>query len=172
MRLQLEPKTLITFFPKFEEHERTLASQDKLTEEESRVLASLSVFLDYIRKNYRQTLARIASLVEHSEITFDLLYAILVPGTIFLRRDPITRETRAMRLVTASKGQNSCGPYYSLCLAGLEASAGDDDADDADDVDDVDDEDDADDEDDVDDWDDAGSASVADDASTDDDDLS
>ena len=123
---------MITFFPKFEEHERTLAAAAEPTEEDTRVLAALRVFLSYIRKNYRQTLARVASLTAHSEITFDLLYAVLVPGSVILRRCPITRETRAMRLVTAIKGMNQSGPYYSLCLAGLEASAAGDDADDPD----------------------------------------
>ena len=41
-------------------------------EEEDRVVSSLRVFLDYIGKNYRQTLARISSLVSHSEITLEL----------------------------------------------------------------------------------------------------
>ena len=125
---QIDPKLVITFFVKFEEYECTLSASDSRTEEEDRVLSSLRVFLDYIRKNYRQTLARISSLVSHGEITFELLYAILVPGTVVLRRCPVTLETRAMRLASATKGTSQCGPYYALLLAGLEASAGENDA--------------------------------------------
>ena len=72
-----------------------------------------------MRKNYRQTLARIASLVSHGEITFDLLYAILVPGTVIVRRCPTTRETRAV-LVRCSFGAD--GRTRGLAGAILSAS--------------------------------------------------
>ncbi|RPD62803.1 P-loop containing nucleoside triphosphate hydrolase protein [Lentinus tigrinus ALCF2SS1-6] len=118
--LTLDPKLLITFYPNFEEYEQKLSSRSR-TEEEERVLASLRVLLDWVRRNYRQTLARISSLVSHGEITFDLLYAILLPGTIIVRRCPTTRETRAMRLLKSVKLTNSCGQqYYGLDCEGLE----------------------------------------------------
>ncbi len=82
---------------------------------------SLRILLEWIRSNYRQTLARISSLVSHGEITFDLLYAILLPGTIIVRRCPTTRETRAIRLSSAQKLVNSCGQqFYALNCEGLE----------------------------------------------------
>ena len=87
------------------------------------MLASLRVFLDYMRRNYKQTLARISSLVSHGEITFDLLYAILVPGTIIIKRDTVTRETRAVRLLNASKQVTSCGQFYRLSCECLEEIA-------------------------------------------------
>ena len=63
----------------------------------------------------------------HGEIIFDLLYAILIPGSIILHRCPATRETRAMRLLLASRGVTRCGdPYYALYLSGLEASTAND----------------------------------------------
>lgn len=107
------------FLPQVEEYESALATRTR-TEEEERILASLRVLLDYMRKNYRQTLARISSLVSHGEITFDLLYAILVPGTIILNRCQITRETRALRLTTASKSITSSGQFYNLQCEALE----------------------------------------------------
>ncbi|TFK87612.1 P-loop containing nucleoside triphosphate hydrolase protein [Polyporus arcularius HHB13444] len=118
--LALDPKLLITFFPKLEEYAQNLESRER-TEEEERVLLSLRTLLEWIRSNYRQTLARISSLVSHGEITFDLLYAILLPGTIIVRRCPTTRETRAIRLSSASKLVNSCGQqFYALDCEGLE----------------------------------------------------
>lgn len=115
-----------------EEYEQNLASRSR-TEEEERVLSSLRVLLDWIRRNYRQTLTRIVSLVSHGEITFDLLYAILLPGTTIIRRCPTTRETRALRLLRAYKTYNSCGqPFWALACEGLEEMVGDDeDADDS-----------------------------------------
>ncbi len=97
------------------------------TEEEERVLSSLRVLLDWLRRNYRQTLARISSLVSHGEITFDLLYAILLPGTIIVRRCPITHETRALRLIKSEKFVNLCGQqYYGLDCDGLEEMVNED----------------------------------------------
>ena len=122
---------MVAFVPRFEQYERALTAAAEPTEEDTRVLASLRIFLPYIRENYRQTLARIASLTAHGEITFDLLYAVLIPGSIILRRCPITRETRAMRLVAANLAYNQCGPYYALYLAGLEASPAGDSAEDS-----------------------------------------
>ena len=116
---------MITFFPKFEEHERTLAAAAHPTEEDTAVLASLRVFLSYIRENYRESLSRIASFTKHGEITFELLYAVLIPGSIILHRCPVTRETLAMRLVLATRVERKCGPCYLLSLIGLEASATD-----------------------------------------------
>ena len=100
---------LITYMPRFEEYETKLKSRTDRSEEDDRVLQSLGVLLAYMRKNYKKTLARIASLTENREITFDLLYAILVPGTIVVRRCFVTREIRAMKLLRAEKFVNSCG---------------------------------------------------------------
>ncbi|KAI0755321.1 P-loop containing nucleoside triphosphate hydrolase protein [Daedaleopsis nitida] len=132
--LELDPKLIITYFPKLEEYDKELVERTR-TEEEDRILASLRVLLEYMRRNYRQTLARIASLVSHGEITFDLLYAILVPGTVIVRRCPITRETRAVRLRSATKSVNSCGQwFYSLRCEGLEEMVKGDDDDDDDEI--------------------------------------
>ena len=68
MLSQIEPEGLIIFYPQFEEHERALSCQDKRTEEESRVLASLRVFLDYICKNYQQTPARLSTCFSSTSI--------------------------------------------------------------------------------------------------------
>ncbi|TBU51690.1 P-loop containing nucleoside triphosphate hydrolase protein [Dichomitus squalens] len=132
--IKLDPKMLITYMPRFEEHERELSSRTVRTEEDDRVLKSLGVLLAYLRKNYKQTLARIASLTKNHEITFDLLYAVLIPGTIVIRRCPVTRETRAMKLLRAEKYVNNCGQeYWQLECDGLECAA-DEDGEDEDDV--------------------------------------
>ena len=116
---------LITFFPKLESYERKLADKQIRTEEEEAVLASVGVLLDYMRKNYRQTLARIDSLLSHSEITFDLMYAILIPGTVFVYPCSVTRELRAMRLEAGRLGVDQCGrPCYQLLLEGIDSAQG------------------------------------------------
>ncbi len=101
-------------------YERNLAART-CTEAEARTLDTLRVFLEYMRKNYSQTLARISSLVSHGEITFDLLYTLLVPGTIIVKRCTVTRETRALCLTRVQKRHDSkTGWNYTLTCESLE----------------------------------------------------
>ena len=86
------------------------------TAEEEHVLATVGVLVDYLRKDYRATLARIASLTAHSEITYDLLYAVLVPRSIVVTECPTTGEPRALKLLSATKlGIGECSAYVLLC---------------------------------------------------------
>ncbi|KAI0752549.1 P-loop containing nucleoside triphosphate hydrolase protein [Daedaleopsis nitida] len=113
--LELDPHLLIGFFPQFEQYEKTLRSKTR-TAEEDHVLPTLTVLLDYLRKDYRTTLAKIANLTAHGEITYDLLYAILVPRTILLTECPVTGEPRALQLLSATKiGAEKCSAYSLLC---------------------------------------------------------
>ncbi|KAI0658105.1 P-loop containing nucleoside triphosphate hydrolase protein [Cubamyces menziesii] len=100
--LELDPHLLLAFFPQFEDYEKQLRNK-KRSQQEEYVLSSVGVLLDYLRKDYRATLAKIASLTAHGEITFDLLYAILVPRTIIVTECPITGEMRALQLLAAKK---------------------------------------------------------------------
>ena len=98
-------------------------------DEEESTLASVRVFLDYIRQNYGETLKRVANLVSNSEITFDLMYAIHIPGTICIHQCAVTREPRALRLLSSQMMSDNCGQLYYLTLEGLEASSNEDDDD-------------------------------------------
>ncbi|EIW53206.1 P-loop containing nucleoside triphosphate hydrolase protein [Trametes versicolor FP-101664 SS1] len=95
--LELEPQLLLAFFPQLEAHEKLLKGKTRSLHEDY-ILATLSVLLEYLRKDYRATLERIANLTTHGEITSELLYAILVPRTIIVTECPVTGETRALQL--------------------------------------------------------------------------
>ncbi|PIL28931.1 hypothetical protein GSI_08978 [Ganoderma sinense ZZ0214-1] len=124
--IRLDPKTLIAYFPRLEAYEQTLSSRSDHTDEDDRVLKSLGVLLAHMRKHYKQTLARIATLVANHEMTFDLLYAILLPGTVIIRRCPVTRETCALKLLAANES-SSCGQrYWSLDCEYLEYATSED----------------------------------------------
>lgn len=111
---------LITFFPQLEAHEKKLQMSVSPTEEkEAQTLDGLGTLLDWLRYNYRSTLAKIASLVAHGEITFDLLYAILVPGSLLVTRDHATGEPRCVRLLTAKRD----GEVYSLTYESVEMAS-------------------------------------------------
>lgn len=86
-----------------------------------------------MKKNYQSTLAQISNLTSHGEITFNLLYAVLIPRTVFITRCTKTGEPRALKLLSATLEMSPRGPFYSLCCHGVEAASADDDDDDDDD---------------------------------------
>ena len=119
---QLDPHLLLAFFPEFEQYEKALHNKSPRTTEENYVLASLTVLLDYLRKDYRATLAKIASLKANGEITFELLYAILVPRTILITECPVTGEPRALQLLSATKLENNMCSLYSLLCENIDSA--------------------------------------------------
>ena len=98
---------MIAYFPRLEEYEHELSDIADRTEEEQCALLSLRVLLDHLRQNYGQTLSGISGLLANDSITFDLLYTILIPGTIFLQQCPTTHELQALRLRTTRKSSRS-----------------------------------------------------------------
>ena len=75
-------------------------------EEASTAHAHLSHLLRYLSAEYGPTLESLASLLQHAEITFDLLWALYVPAkTILHIHCPLTSEPRAVRLLQAEKCQ-------------------------------------------------------------------
>jgi hypothetical protein len=42
-------------------------------------MASVDVLVEYLLRDYHQTITSIENLTSHGEITFDLLYAVMVP---------------------------------------------------------------------------------------------
>ncbi|KZT08241.1 P-loop containing nucleoside triphosphate hydrolase protein [Laetiporus sulphureus 93-53] len=65
-------------------------------------VAHLSHLLTYLTTTYASTLDTLSSWLRHGEITFDLLWAVYVPGkTILYTLCPVTGEPRAVRLLHA-----------------------------------------------------------------------
>lgn len=58
----------------------------------------MNFLVGFLESEYASTLQKIQSLVEHEEITFALLWAILVPGEIIFAQCETTREPRLFRL--------------------------------------------------------------------------
>ena len=112
---------LIAFYPQFEEYRAELQRKRNRSAEESHTATSVGVLLDYIRSDYRTTLASIANLTAHGEITFDLLYAIMVPRTILVTECPITKEPRAVQLVTATTVCTLSGGLLDILCESVDA---------------------------------------------------
>ena len=93
---------MLTFFPRFQEYKQKLERDTNRTIEQGYVLQTVTVLIDYLRRDYAATLAQVANLTAHGEITFDTLFAILIPRTIVVADCPITNEPRAFQLVSAN----------------------------------------------------------------------
>lgn len=96
---QVTPQFLLGWLPELESYLETL-------EESSSSRAHLSHLIDYLKSEHSVTLESLASLLDHAEITFDLLWALYVPSKTILHIPcPLTSEPRAVRLLQAEKCQ-------------------------------------------------------------------
>lgn len=65
------------------------------------VLASVNLLLNTLTSDYANTISTINRLKSHSEITWDLIYAILVPQSIIVTRCAVTGAPRLFKLESA-----------------------------------------------------------------------
>ncbi|OCH86746.1 P-loop containing nucleoside triphosphate hydrolase protein [Obba rivulosa] len=119
--LQVDPQLFISFLPHFEEYQKNLLSKRDRSAEEEHVLSTVGVLISYIRTDYRGTVARVANLTSHGEITFDLLHAIFVPRTVVVTECPTTGEPRALQLVSANRVQTMSGAFYDIICESVDA---------------------------------------------------
>ena len=112
----------MTFYPALCEHLEEL-QQETIKKEEGKPYAvdQLALLLDFVKTEYATILARIDSLLEHGEITFDLLWAILLPDIEYFTLDPKCGQPRAVTLKWATEEYGEMGPYYSLDCEYIEA---------------------------------------------------
>ncbi|KAI0089637.1 P-loop containing nucleoside triphosphate hydrolase protein [Irpex rosettiformis] len=97
--LRVTPQMLLGWLPELTAHLSTL-------EESSTAFTHLSHLLNYLKAEYGSTLESLSALLDHSEITFELLWALFVPKkTILHIHCPLTHEPRAVRLLHADKCQ-------------------------------------------------------------------
>ncbi|KAI0816845.1 P-loop containing nucleoside triphosphate hydrolase protein [Trametes gibbosa] len=109
--LRIDPNTLLSWFPELQAHLNMLAAKVQDSSPDApvhRTHEHLSHLLSYLRETYGTTLDTLSSLLEHGEVTFDLLWALFVPGkTTLYTLCPITSEPRALRLVHAELCQKA-----------------------------------------------------------------
>ena len=121
--MQLDPLLLLSFLPRFEKYCDDLKRKGSdRTAQESHVLNTVVVLIDYLRKDYAATLAKVANLTAHGEITFDTLFAIFVPHTTVIADCPVTGEPRAFELVSATKLPTVSGGVYDLICESVDAA--------------------------------------------------
>ncbi|KAG2024096.1 hypothetical protein CC2G_001684 [Coprinopsis cinerea AmutBmut pab1-1] len=117
--LELDPQIFVTFHDQFLEYERNLAEK-KRTEFESHVLATVKLLNSTIASDYHTTLSTIRRLTKHGEITFDLLYGILIPRTLFVARCAVTGLPRLLKLSYFQRTVIEGKPMYQLVLESVD----------------------------------------------------
>ncbi|KAJ6601724.1 hypothetical protein DFH09DRAFT_1125773 [Mycena vulgaris] len=96
--LELDPEIFITWLQIFIAYRDGLAALKRRSEQQTSILFSVNVLLSFLSADYRNTIATIERLTAHGEITFDLLYAILVPRMLIVARGAVTGLERLFQL--------------------------------------------------------------------------
>ncbi|THG94989.1 hypothetical protein EW026_g6583 [Hermanssonia centrifuga] len=98
----LDPDDILVFLSQFEEHLYLLQMKGKDGNAKGRaeVISHLTYFLDFIGKEYENTLTTLGSLLEERKISFAFVWGAFLPGTILITTCGITGEPLAVRLRT------------------------------------------------------------------------
>lgn len=117
--LELDPQIFITHHQEFLKYQRAL-EEKKRTEIETNILSSVKLLNNTIAADYRTTLGTIERLTKHGEITFELLYGILVPRSLFVVRCGVTGLPRLLQLSYFQKTAVDGKPMYQLILESVD----------------------------------------------------
>lgn len=116
----MDPEIFITFYPSFLEYASELSAKKRPTEQETHVLNSVNLLTSTIASDYKMTLAKIQRLSSHGEITFELLYAILVPRSLMVAKCAITGLPRLFQLASWTRLAVEGKPMYQLNLESID----------------------------------------------------
>ncbi|KAJ7114472.1 hypothetical protein C8R44DRAFT_881309 [Mycena epipterygia] len=118
--LELEPEIFLTWLQSFIEYRDALVERKRKSEQEANMLASVNVLLEFLAADYRSTIKTIERLTAHGEITFELLYAILVPRTLIVARCAVTGLERLFQLQSFTRTSVEGVPVYQLALEAVD----------------------------------------------------
>ncbi|KAJ7092995.1 P-loop containing nucleoside triphosphate hydrolase protein [Mycena belliarum] len=118
--LEMEPEIFLTFLDGFIAYRDALAAQKRKSERDTNMLSSVNLLLSFLAEDYRSTIATIERLTSHGEITFELLYAILVPRTLVVARCAVTGLERLFQLQQVTRTSIEGLPVYQLALEAVD----------------------------------------------------
>jgi hypothetical protein len=84
------------------------------TKDEKLDILHLTLFVEFLEAEYAPILREVLSLTENNEITYELLWAILIPDIILYTSCPITQEHRAVKLLAARREYDCDEPHWAL----------------------------------------------------------
>ncbi|KAJ7463469.1 P-loop containing nucleoside triphosphate hydrolase protein [Mycena galericulata] len=96
--LKLDPQLLLSFLPHMRAASNICDSPASSDSNEGATNDHFNFLIGFLESEYASILQKIRTLVEHTEITFDLIWAIFVPGEIIFAPCETTGEPRAFRL--------------------------------------------------------------------------
>ncbi|KAG6843561.1 hypothetical protein H0H93_000632, partial [Arthromyces matolae] len=117
---KLEPDMFITFLPLFKQYRDALEAKKPKDEADPHVTVSVDLLLGAIQSDWRSTLHKIERLKSHHEITYDLLFAILIPRTLFVTKCAITGRPRLFKLVNSQRTAIEGKPCYQLTCESID----------------------------------------------------
>ena len=112
----MDPQLLLAYYPRFSKYLTDLRSQSTPACDDGSV-EQLSFFINFLENDYGTTIRKIDTLKSHNEITFDLLWAILLPQTALVTSCDVTSEPQALRLQSLSLQK---GPHHSYWILNCE----------------------------------------------------
>jgi hypothetical protein len=122
MTAQVDPQLLLAFLPRLKNYQSTLGSEEISGSSACDDKKHLNLLIEFLETEYAPTLRKIANLVTHGEITFDLLWAILLPQSVIFTSCHTTSEPRAVRLRRISQYTGMFSSYWNLDCEYFEAS--------------------------------------------------
>ncbi|PUU80698.1 hypothetical protein B9Z19DRAFT_1078786 [Tuber borchii] len=93
----VEPNLLFNYLPQLE-IELTKARDVPEEQQNKTLISHLTLFNEYISTDYASTIKRLYPLLEHHEITFDLLWALFLPNTLIYTICAGSNEPRCLKL--------------------------------------------------------------------------
>ncbi|CUS10315.1 unnamed protein product [Tuber aestivum] len=93
----VEPNLLFNYLPQLE-NELAKARAVPEGQQNKTLISHLTLFNDYITTDYAATIKRLYPLLEHHEITFDLLWALFLPNTLIYTICAGSSEPRCLKL--------------------------------------------------------------------------
>ncbi|KAK7039849.1 AAA domain-containing protein [Favolaschia claudopus] len=118
--LELEPEIFLTWLPDFQAYHNALTSLKHPTPLQTHLASSTALLLAFLATDYRTTISTISRLTAHAEITYDLLYAILVPRTLLVARCAVTGLERLFLLQSFVRTAIDGVPAYQLALEAVD----------------------------------------------------
>jgi len=110
----------VAFFPQLKKHQEEL---EPIFNDEARAMAScLKLLNDYIAQEHETSLLKIRELLSYGEITFELIWALIIPGTVVFMTCPTTSEPRAVRVKTIAKVMMPGGVMWNLSCEYMEVN--------------------------------------------------
>ncbi|RPA77184.1 P-loop containing nucleoside triphosphate hydrolase protein [Ascobolus immersus RN42] len=100
------PNDLFNYQPQIEDY---LAKEKEKPEDkqDQKLIEHTELLLDFLNEDYAEVKAHLIPLLEHGEITFDLLWALFLPNSLLFTYCPGSHEPQCLKL---DYGEYQCSP--------------------------------------------------------------